>query len=138
MFFDTIAEYIQSREYVSEFVRYPKHPFFFITKTGKRVHARDALSRFKSALRKLYHKHHGEKDYSILFDLGFHSLRHMFGHARAELYAYSGDDTIPYITMNEMGHSNFESTLVYFNMSRETMKRLLQQYLDKKSEHTST
>lgn len=129
MFFDTIREYMNSNVYVSEFVRYPRHPFFFTTKTGKRVHARDALSRFKSVLGKLYSKHRKE-EYQGLLDLGFHSLRHMFGHARAELYAQSGDDTIPYITMNEMGHSNFESTLVYFNMSRETMRNLLKNYLE--------
>ena len=54
----------------------------------------------------------------------------MFGHARAELYAMTGDELIPYITMNEMGHRNYESTLVYFNMSRETMKQLLKKHTE--------
>jgi len=129
LFFETIQSYMHSREYVSEFIRYPRHPFFFTTRTGKRVHARDALSRFKSALLKLYRRHNDE-NYDELLSLGLHSLRHMFGHARAELYAYSQDDTIQYITMNEMGHSNFNSTLVYFNMSKETMQGLIKNYME--------
>jgi len=128
LFFQTLQTYMRSREYVSEHARYPRHPFFFTTKTGKRVHARDALSRFKTALRKLYSMYPTQA-YSILFDLGFHSLRHMFGHARAELYTRAADDTIPYITRIEMGHSNFDSTLVYFNMSRETIKEVVSKYL---------
>jgi len=133
MFFDAINQYMKSKTYVSEFARYPRHPFFFTTSTGKRVHSRDALTRLKSALRKLYQKHQDSVDKELL-DLGFHSLRHMFGHARAELYAQSGNDAIPYITMNEMGHSNFESTLVYFNMSRETIKELAGSYLENAKE----
>lgn len=130
LFFETIKSYMKSKTYVSEFARYPRHPFFFTTSTGKRVHSRDALSRLKSALKKLYHQHKTSADIKLL-DLGFHSLRHMFGHARAELYAQSGNDAIPYITMNEMGHSNFESTLVYFNMSKETIKELISSYMER-------
>ena len=136
MFFHTLKAYMKSSEYVSEFARYPRHPFFFVTKTGKRVHARDALSRLKTAMKKLYARHPSD-EYRLLFDLGFHSLRHMFGHARAELYAGSGNESLIYITMNEMGHSSMESTLVYFNLSRESMKRIIQGYMDKKSKELS-
>ena len=127
MFFRTLQAYMKSPEYVSEYTRYPRHPFFFVTKTGKRVHARDALSRLKTAMHKLYAKHPSD-EYFILFDLGFHSLRHMFGHARAELYAASGNESIIYIAMNEMGHSSLDSTLVYFNLSRETIRELIKKY----------
>ncbi len=130
LFFETLKEYRQSPEYVSEHVRAPRHPFFFTTQNGKRVHARDALSRFKTALKDLYLKHKKE-EYRILLHLGFHSLRHMFGHARAELYALTGDDSIPYITMHEMGHRSFESTLIYFNISRGTMQRIIEKYMDR-------
>ena len=136
MFFHTLKAYMKSPEYVSEFARFPRHPFFFVTKTGKRVHARDALSRLKTAMKKLY-EHYPRDEYILLFDLGFHSLRHMFGHARAELYAGSGNESLIYITMNEMGHSSMESTLVYFNLSRESMKRLMKEYMDKKSKEVS-
>ena len=129
LFFETMQEYRKSRFYVSEYVRTPPHPFFFTTSTGERVHQRDALSRFKTALKKLFIQH-PKKEYEMLADLGMHSLRHMFGHARAELYAYSQDDSIIYITMNEMGHSSLESTLVYFNISRETMKKVISKYTD--------
>jgi len=131
LFFHTLKAYMKSAEYVSEFARYPRHPFFFVTKTGKRVHARDALSRLKTAMKKLYATYPRD-EYRLLFDLGFHSLRHMFGHARAELYAGSGNESLIYITMNEMGHSSMESTLVYFNLSRESMKSLIKKYTDKK------
>jgi len=130
MFFETLEKYSKSDAYVSEFVRFPRHPFFFVTKTGKRVHSRDAYGRLKATLRKLY-VYYGADEYPDLLDLGLHSLRHMYGHARAELYARVGNDSIPYITMNQMGHSNFESTLVYFNLSRETVKEMIEMYLRK-------
>ena len=127
LFFETLQEYRKSSSYVSEYVRSPPHPFFFTTKTGERVHQRDALSRMKTALRKLFIKH-PQEEYTILNDLGIHSLRHMFAHARAELYARAKDDSIIYITMNEMGHSSMDATLVYFNISRETAKGIILKY----------
>lgn len=132
LFFKTLKDYTKSSEYVSEYARHPRHPFFFVSKTGKRVHARDALSRLKTAMKKLYARY-PKDEYRLLFDLGFHSLRHMFGHARAELYAGTGNESIIYITMNEMGHSNLESTLVYFNLSRESMKRIIKNYTEESS-----
>lgn len=129
LFFKTLNEYRKSSTYVSEYVRTPPHPFLFTTRTGGRVHQRDALSRLKTAMKKLFIKY-PKKEYGMLFDLGMHSLRHMFGHARAELYAHTQDDAIIYITMNEMGHGSLESTLVYFNISRETMKKVVSRYTD--------
>jgi len=125
IFFNTIVEYQKSPEYCSEYARYPRHPFFFTTKTGKRVHARDTLSRFKTNLRKLISKH---KEYEWINALGLHSLRHMFGHYMAETYARTGDDTLIQITMEAMGHSNASSTQVYFNISTQTMKAILKRH----------
>ena len=136
LFFNTLGEYTRSKEYIPELVRFPKHPFLFTTKSGKRVHARDALSRFKNTLQNHLYLQNPKEEHRILLDIGFHSLRHMFGHARAELYARARNDSIPYITMNEMGHSNFESTLVYFNLSRETIKELITQYTNEQSNPT--
>jgi len=123
IFFETLIEYRNSKEYVSEALRNPRHPFLFTTKTGKRVHARDTLSRFKSNIRKVIAKTKTKKH---LNGLGLHSLRHMFGHSMAEIYAKTGDDCLIKITQDAMGHSNLESTLVYFNISSQTMKDAIQ------------
>ncbi len=135
LFFDTLRDYQKSPTYLPETLRHPKHPFLFVTKTGKRVHARETLSRFKSDVRKAKAK---EKiDYKGDLDsLGLHSLRHMFGHAMAELYARVGDDSLITITKEAMGHSNLDSTMVYFNISpetkRETMRRLTKDIFENK------
>ncbi len=125
IFFDTVVEYQKTEEYCSEYARYPRHPFFFTTKTGKRVHARDTLSRLKTNLRKLSQKHEG---YEWINELGLHSLRHMFGHFMAEVYARTGDDTLIEITMEAMGHSSSDSTNVYFKMSPKTMRAILKRH----------
>ncbi len=122
IFFNTLIEYQKSQEYVSEMVRFPRHPFFFTTSSGKRVHSRDTLSRLKSNIRKALEKAKYTKDIS---HLGLHSLRHQFGHAMAELYAKTGDDSLIKITQDAMGHASLDSTLVYFNISSETMKSCL-------------
>lgn len=124
LFFDTLQEYKKSKEYVSEMVRFPRHPFFFTTSTGKRVHARDTLVRFKTNVRKALRVKDSGRDLS---GLGLHSLRHMFGHAMAELYARVGDDSLIKITQEAMGHSNLESTMVYFNISSQTMRNTLKE-----------
>jgi integrase len=90
--------------------------------SGKRVHSRDTLSRFKTSMRKVIQNKNFKKDISYL---GLHSLRHMFGHAMAEIYARTGDDSLIKITQDAMGHSNLDSTLVYFNISSETMKEAI-------------
>ncbi len=125
LFFGTLKEYTKSKTYVSESVRYPRHPFLLTTKSGKRAHARDTLSRFKTLLRKLSLAHDG---YEWINDLGLHSLRHSFGHSMAELYARTGDDSLIMITMEAMGHGSEESTFVYFNISSETKKRILKKH----------
>lgn len=119
IFFETLIEYRNSKEYVSESLRTPRHPFLFTTKTGKRVHARDTLSRFKTNVRKIHLKMNKKNE---LNNLGLHSLRHMFGHSMAEIYAKMGDDSLIKITQDAMGHSRLDSTLVYFNISSQTMK----------------
>ena len=119
IFFETLIEYRNSKEFVSEALRTPRHPFLFTTKTGKRVHARDTLSRFKTNLRKINKKINTKHD---LRNLGLHSLRHMFGHSMAEIYAKIGDDSLIKIAQDAMGHSSLDSTLVYFNISTQTMK----------------
>ena len=119
IFFETLIEYRNSKEFVSESLRTPRHPFLFTTKTGKRVHARDTLSRFKTNVRKANAKMN--KKYE-LNNLGLHSLRHMFGHSMAEIYAKMGDDSLIKITQDALGHSSLDSTLVYFNISSQTMK----------------
>jgi len=125
LFFETLQEYQKSDTYMPEMIRYPRHPFLFTTKSGKRVHARETLSRLKSSMRKVVQNMDYKKDIS---DLGLHSLRHMFGHAMAEIYARVGDDSLISITKDAMGHANLDSTMIYFNISsdtkRATIKRL--------------
>ena len=125
LFFETLRQYVKSKEYVPETIRFPKHPFLFTSKSGKRVHARETLIRFKTHIRMITK---AKKIAMDLSDLGLHSLRHMFGHAMAEIYARTGDDSLLVITQNAMGHSNIDSTMIYFNISgktmRETIKRL--------------
>lgn len=127
LFFETLLKYTKSGEYLPETIRFPKHPFLFTSKSGKRIHARETLSRFKTHIRKISQK---RKLGSELENLGLHSLRHMFGHAMAEIYARVGDDSILVITQHAMGHSSSDSTKVYFNVSgktmRQTIKRLTQ------------
>lgn len=124
LFFETLQEYKKSKEYVPEMVRYPRHPFLFTTSSGKRVHARDTLNRFKTNIRKALRIKDSGRDLS---SLGLHSLRHMFGHAMAELYARVGDDSLIKITQEAMGHANLESTMVYFNISSQTMRNTLKE-----------
>ncbi len=125
-FFTTLHDYTKTKEFLSENARYPRHPFLFTSKTGKRVHARDTLSRFKSALRKLSQRH---REYEWINELGLHSLRHMFGHYHAEMYARTGDDSLVKLTMEMMGHSSVDSTLIYFNMSKETKRAILKRHV---------
>jgi len=118
-FFDTLTLYTLSREYMDETVRHPRHPFFFVTRNGNRVHARETLSRFKRNLRTLVDE--GPE----IMDLGLHSLRHIFGHAMAELYAATGNEALVSITQTAMGHSSIHSTLRYFSLSEATLRRMI-------------
>ena len=119
LFFETLQAYQKSDTYMPEMIRDPRHPFLFTTKSGKRVHARETLSRLKSSIRKAVKKMSYKKDIS---DLGMHSLRHMFGHAMAEIYARVGDDSLISITKDAMGHANMDSTMIYFNISSDTKR----------------
>jgi len=119
LFFETLQEYQKSNTYMPEMIRHPRHPFLFTTQSGKRVHARETLSRLKSSIRKAIRIMNYSKDIS---NLGLHSLRHMFGHAMAEIYARVGDDSLISITKDAMGHSNLDSTMIYFNISSDTKR----------------
>ena len=123
LFFETLIEYVNSQDFLPEHLRIPRHPFLFVRKTGKRVHQKEIYNRFKSLLKKLVYEYKADKK---ILDFGLHSLRHMFGHYWAELFARTGDERIIYTTREAMGHSDLSSTLVYFEMSTETKKKLLQ------------
>ena len=123
LFFDTLHEYRKSDAFMPETLRYPKHPFLFVTGTGKRVHARETLARFKSHARKAKENTGYKGDVG---GLGLHSLRHMFGHAMAELYARVSDDSLISITKDAMGHASLDSTMIYFNISPETKREMIQ------------
>ena len=124
LFFETLIEYVNSQDFLPEHLRIPRHPFLFVRKTGKRVHQKEIYNRFKSILKKLVFEYGADKK---ILDLGLHSLRHMFGHFWAEIYARTGDERIIFTTQQAMGHSDLSSTLVYFDMSTETKKKLLKE-----------
>jgi integrase len=122
MFFDTWTEYRKSKFYVSEFSRFPAHPFAFTTSSGNRFLPADASKALKSDLLKLIAKSPG---YEYILECGFHSLRHMFGHIMAEAYAMDKNDNLIFMTKEAMGHSNLDSTLRYFKLSKETKYKLI-------------
>lgn len=122
IFFSTLIEYINTKYYLAEASRVPRHPFLFVTKSGNRLRTREVNKTFKSSLKKL-NKIEVSKDGFAHYSL--HSLRHMFGFMAAELYGYTGNDALIMWTKNAMGHSSLESTMVYFNMSFKMKKELL-------------
>lgn len=124
LFFKTLAEYTNSQDFLPEHLRIPRHPFLFVRKTGKRVHQKEIYNRFKNILKILVSEYQADKK---ILDLGLHSLRHMFGHFWAELYARTGDERILFTTQEAMGHSDFSSTMVYFELTTETKKFLLKE-----------
>jgi integrase len=117
MFFQTLPLYLRNHNYLQEHSRERPHPFVFITKTGKRYMPRGALSILKKHIKQL-----NKQGHNIPIDLGFHSLRHMFGVVMSEIYAKTSDESILFLTKEAMGHSNIESTMVYFNMTDATKK----------------
>lgn len=125
LFFSTLVEYINSSFYLPEAARTPRHPFLFVTKTGNRLRSREVNSTFKRMLKKLKTIEGIENIESF----SLHSLRHMFGFMAAELYGYTGNETLINWTKNAMGHSSLESTMIYFNMSYEMKKELLNKSL---------
>ena len=122
LFFETLPQYQRSGAFLPESLRHPKHPFLFVTRSGKRVHARETLSRFKRHLQILVDRGLADPD---IRKLGLHSLRHMFGHSMAELYAATGNESLVWITQRAMGHASLDSTLVYFRLSEETRRRMV-------------
>jgi len=116
MFFENIYLYT-NKNYKYEYQRDPMHPFFFVTKSGNRLTQRQVHRTFKRHLKEL-------KEPSIQH-LGLHSLRHGFGHVMAERYAKTGNINLITLTQEAMGHSHIDSTLKYFELSRETKQQLL-------------
>ena len=127
IFFSTLAEYVNSRYYLPEASRLPRHPFFFVTQNGKRLRSREVSKSFKNILKKLKNLENLKDD---IEHFGLHSLRHMFGFICAELYGETGNDALIVWTKNAMGHSSLESTMVYFNMSYKKKKELLEKSLE--------
>jgi len=117
MFFDNISLYLNDKNYIKENIRKKPHPFFFITKTGRRLMPRGAFNTFKKHIRKL-----NKDGHNISSDLGFHSLRHMFGVVMSEVFAKTGEEQVLFLTKEAMGHSNLDSTLVYFNITDKTKR----------------
>ena len=120
LFFDTLAEY----KFLPESSRIPKHPFFFVTKSGARLTPQQVHVTFTAHCEKLK-KLFPEKA-NNLDGLGLHSLRHMFGVMMATFQAkilmnkkdlkYNIPmDQIKIITKEAMGHKSLSSTDVYFN-----------------------
>lgn len=117
LFFQTLIEYSP----LPEGLRTPRHPFFFVTKTGERLSLSQAsvtLSRHIEKLKKMFPNYAQKLD-----GLSFHSLRHMFGSVMATVEAkllmqnqneYMAD-YIRQFTQEAMGHTSEESTLIYFN-----------------------
>ena len=127
IFFSILMEYINSSGYLPEASRVPRHPFLFITKNGNRLRAREVNATFKRTLKKLKAMNNIKQD---IEHLSLHSLRHMFGFSCAELYGKTGNDSLLIWTKNAMGHASLESTMVYFNMSYEMKKQLLQKAIN--------
>jgi len=127
LFFETLDEYMHSKTFLPESARYPKHPFLFVTATGKRIHQRETLARFKRHLLILKQEEYIQN----VEQYGLHSLRHMFGHIMAELHLKTGNDAIINLTQEAMGHRSIASTLCYFKPSRETMEEELKKHTDK-------
>lgn len=117
IFFENIPLYLQDKNYIKEQLRDKPHPFFFITKSGRRLMPRSVSETFKRHIRKL-----NEQGHKIPLNLGSHSLRHMFGVAMSEVYANTGDESILFLTKEAMGHSSLDSTLVYFNVTDKTKR----------------
>jgi len=116
LFFNTFAKY----KPLPEFLRKPRHPFFFVRSKGKRLTKDEVHKTFKKHLKILQEKY-PEFEYK-LNGLGIHSLRHMFGSVMASLEAKliingEAEQThwIRWFTSNAMGHKNSSSTDVYFN-----------------------
>lgn len=116
LFFNALAEYSP----LPESLRKPRHPFFFVRSTGKRLSSGEVYKSFKKHLKQLSDRH---PSYAYkLKGLGLHSLRHMFGSVMATIEAkliMNGQSEktqhIKWFTSNAMGHSNSSSTDVYFN-----------------------
>jgi len=116
LFFNALIDYTP----LPEALRQPRHPFFFIRSTGRRLTKDEVHKKFNKHLDILKNKY-PEYKYK-LEGLGVHSLRHMFGSVMATLEAKlimngEADKTywIRWFTSNAMGHRRQSSTDVYFN-----------------------
>jgi len=119
-FFETLLDC----EAMIKQTRIPRHPFLFITSSGKRLMPQQVHITFVShcnKLKKMYPEYANRLD-----GIGLHSLRHMFGAVMATLQAkiiihqkkldYSiPPDQLKLITKEAMGHRSLSSTNIYFN-----------------------
>ncbi|WP_304546000.1 tyrosine-type recombinase/integrase [Sulfurimonas microaerophilic] len=119
IFFESFFRHYQSKQYVQEHRRVPRHPFFFITNTGNRLRKSNISKSFKKHIKILLKKY---PKYLILEKLDLHSLRHMFGVVMAEHYINTNDDSLIVYTQEAMGHRALSSTMRYFNVTSETIK----------------
>lgn len=118
LFFQTLSEF----KSIPESNRVPKHPFFFVTSTGKRLVTQQVDTTFKAHCKKLKKTY---PEYTVQLDrIGLHSLRHMFGVVMASFEAkiiMSGNkrniplEQIKITTQEAMGHRSRLSTDIYFN-----------------------
>jgi integrase len=118
LFFQTLSEF----KSIPESNRVPKHPFFFVSSTGKRLTPQQVDITFKAHCKKLKKIY---PEYAVQLDrIGLHSLRHMFGVVMATFEAkiiMSGNkhniplDQIKITTQEAMGHKSKSSTDIYFN-----------------------
>lgn len=118
LFFQTLSEFKSA----PESNRVPKHPFFFVSSTGKRLTPQQVDTTFKAHCKKLKKMY---PEYAVQLDrIGLHSLRHMFGVVMATFEAkiiMSGNkhniplDQIKITTQEAMGHRSRLSTDIYFN-----------------------
>ena len=127
LFFELMLQYKNSEYFVPEYTRAEKHPFFFVTSTGKRLIQSQVYATFQAnlyKLRELLSKKN--EDYTTLYNIkGVHSLRHMAGTIMADIYSKENKDIIVNITKDMFGHSSLESTMIYFENTPDEKLRLL-------------
>ncbi|WP_294966263.1 tyrosine-type recombinase/integrase [Sulfurimonas sp.] len=120
IFFESISKYTNNKNYIKENLRDKVHPFFFVSNTGRRLKPRGIFTKFKKHIEIL-----NEQGHHIPTNIGLHSLRHMFGVAMAEVFAETGQEVVFSLTKEAMGHSNIDSTMIYFNLTEKSKRRLI-------------
>ncbi|AXX95689.1 tyrosine-type recombinase/integrase [Arcobacter ellisii] len=116
LFFGFLSEY----NIFPENQRMPIHPFFFTKKNGERLLYKPVYNKFLKHC-EILSNYYNDKN---LLTFSPHSLRHMWGNYLAELYSlainiedYSNAEKIKIYAKEGMGHSNEDSTKLYFNIN---------------------